>query len=406
MLAAAPLRGADQWNQPPIRYAATEARDPASKLAKDLAEGRWEFTASDAPGRVREVLAKLGISESSQVLVFSKTSAQNDLIGPANPRALWFSENAYAGWVPGGVMEVIGHDPALGPVFHTIDISTKDMAVMERDTDSCFSCHAAARTQDVPGVFVRSVFPAADGKPIGSFGSAEVDDTTPLPQRWGGYFVTGSSSLPHLGNRTFDPKIPPAETTTPQLADLTGKIDPAFYPRLTSDVVTLLVLEHQTRIHNLFTAADHRYRRAAWMARLFDAKADPDKGPAGRGADDDARGIVDALLFKNAATLGDGVEGDENFQKEFFARFPKTKNGDSLADFHLGERIFINRCSYMVYSHVFSGLPQRVKSAIVARLKAVLENDADKKAYSYLGEKERARIVGILRDTWPAYTGT
>lgn len=63
--------------------------------------------------RVRRVLKSLSIPEESQILVFSKTSKQNDLIFPGTPRTLYFSENAYAGYVPGGMMEVALHDPLL-----------------------------------------------------------------------------------------------------------------------------------------------------------------------------------------------------------------------------------------------------------------------------------------------------
>ena len=49
-----------------------------------------------------EVLEFLGIPVESQMLVFSKTSHQNPLISPATPRAIYFNDEVYLGWVRGG----------------------------------------------------------------------------------------------------------------------------------------------------------------------------------------------------------------------------------------------------------------------------------------------------------------
>ncbi|MFD0894968.1 hypothetical protein KBB96_03865 [Luteolibacter ambystomatis] len=395
----------DVWEQPPIDYSKAAAKDPAGTLGQALADGSLKLTATTPLERMKEVLVLLKIPVESQVLVFSKTSKQNPLIDPGNPRALYFSENAYAGYVPGGQMEIIAHDSVLGPVYRTIDLGGEvKVPVMHRQTSDCLSCHGTARTLDVPGVMVRSVFADADGRPLLEFGSTDVNATTPLEQRWGGYYVTGRSSLPHLGNRFFrrgETPQPPTEAV--QLDRVDQSLDPVKYPRATSDIVALLVLEHQCQLYNLMTSASYRHRRMSWMARAFDPKADPDTGTAGKLADDDAVKIVDALLFKDAAPMGDGVEGDEAFQSVFMKRFPVTREGDSLADFHLGAKLFKNRCSYMIYSEVFASLPVRVKTAVVKRLRGILEADGETPGYEYLKKPERERIVAILRETLPIY---
>jgi len=302
-------------------------------------------------------------------------------------------------------MEIIAHDPALGPIYRTIDLGgPEQVPVMERQTSDCLSCHGTARTLDVPGVMVRSVFADADGRPQLEFGSTDVNGSTPLEQRWGGYYVTGRSSLPHLGNRFFrSGETPVALAEAVQLDRVDQRVDPRKYPRATSDIVALLVLEHQCQLYNLMTSASYRHRRMSWMARAFDPQADPDTGTTGKLADDDAVKIVDALLFKDAAPMGDGVEGDEAFQAAFTKRFPVTREGDSLADFHLGTKLFKNRCSYMIYSDVFGSLPLRVKTAVVKRLRRILEADEEMPGYKYLKKPERERIVAILRETLPIY---
>lgn len=386
---ASPAAAGDWWDQPPIRYSTTTAATPPPE----------KFQSGDALGRVREMLARLGIPESSQTLVFSKTSLQKELIGPRTPRAMWFSENAYVAWVPGGNMETITHDPAIGPVFHTVELREKQVFI--RETDACFSCHGGSRTKDVPGPFVRSVFPDDLGRPIGAHGSHEVDAATPVPLRWGGFYVTGSSSLPHFGNLTFLPEAKPVpQSAGPGPKDVTGEIGASSYPHAKSDIVALLVIEHQCGVYNLLTAASYRHQRTRWTSTVFGTSSDA----AQRGAEHDARAIVDALLFRDAAPLGDGVEGSEAFQRDFRKRFPESTSGKSLADFHLGSRLFRHRCSYMVYSAPFSTLPPPVSRAVVQRLRAILEHGADAETYSYLGEKERSAISSILTETLPAYT--
>ena len=393
----------DIWDLPPLRYSESSASDPVSKLAAEIQNGR-RIEGMEPLERLRFVLDLLDIPEESQVLVFSKTSKQNSLIHPGNPRCLFFNENAYVGYVPGGDIEVAAYDPLLGPVFHLIGGGGRGEPLnITRDTSDCLSCHGTARTESVPGVLVRSVFPDENGLPILPLGTFLIDHTSPLTERWGGYYVTGKSSLPHLGNRTFvetDERTPPAQAV--ELATLATRIDVAKYPRPTSDIVALMVLEHQCRVHNLLTAASMNYHRARFLHQALDPAADPDLGSAGKIADDAARKIVAAMLFENEADLGDnGIEGDPGFQEAFTRRFPKSGSGRSLADFQLNTRIFKHRCSYMIYSAAFAALPGRVKSAVLTHLREVLKNPPSPDNFPDIKDSERRKILAILADTLP-----
>ena len=55
-------------------------------------------------------------------------------------------------------------------------------------------------------------------------------------------------------------------------------------------------------------------------------------------ADGAAEKIVASLFFKDEAEPGEGIEGNEDFQKAFAARYPRTADGQSLADFQLYDR--------------------------------------------------------------------
>ncbi|MCU0798022.1 MAG: hypothetical protein MUF31_19045, partial [Akkermansiaceae bacterium] len=172
--------------------------------------------------------------EESQILVFSKTSKQIGRIRPDQPRAIYFSLDSYVGYVPGGAVEVITQDPVLGPVFYLVEREGARVDVV-RDRSDCLSCHGTARTDGVPGVLVRSVFPDAEGHSIGRHGSFDVRGSTPVKERWGGYYVTGRSSFPHLGNRVFEEDEKPAAALEPMLR-LEDQVDLDSYLRPTSDI--------------------------------------------------------------------------------------------------------------------------------------------------------------------------
>lgn len=394
----------DIWDLPPLRYSDSAATDPLALLAAGSPAGMAATDAKTPLERLRFVLRLLEIPEESQVLVFSKTSKQNPLIHPGNPRCLFFNENSYVGYVPGGDIEVITHDPVLGAVFYLVSAGSEPQTLrISRDTSQCLSCHGTARTQSVPGVLVRSVFPDSTGQPLFSLGSFLIDHGSPLRERWGGYYVTGHSSLPHLGNRTFEDTQERDFPDKPLLLKTAAdKIDASRYLRATSDIVALMVLEHQCHMHNTLAAAAVNYRRMHWLQKSLDPAADPDEGAAGRYADEAAAGIVKLLLFEGEAALGDeGIDGEPGFQNAFLRRFPKTTDGRSLADFNLYDRIFKHRCSYMVYSAAFSSLPERIRSAVIGQLHGILNSDPSPLNHPDLKSASRHRIASILEETLP-----
>src|SRR5437868_2058919 len=70
-----------------------------------------------------------------------------------------------------------------------------------RQGDSCLLCHGGSTNQGFPGQLVRSLYADADGFPILSSGSHRVDHTSPLENRWGGWYVSGKTGKQlHMGN--------------------------------------------------------------------------------------------------------------------------------------------------------------------------------------------------------------
>jgi len=396
------LLAEEMWESPPILYSKTKTSDPIANLISAIDRGESRLPDGSENDVLRFLLGLLEIPESSQILVYSKTSAQNYFISPRTPRALYYNENAYVGHVLGGGFEIIVHEPQIGVAFYFIEREMEKFQI-QRNTSSCLNCHATRRTESVPGLTIRSVPTDENDNLLLPLGSTRTDYRTPIPKRWAGYYVTGTSSLSHLGNRTFDSKTGTRNIEPlPALPDLRNRIDTARYLRATSDIVSLMVLEHQCLMHNLLTRASMDYRRAAWRDSIRKEKTDstqPQEVAKARASD-----ITDAMLFRDEASMGDnGVDGNEEFQRTFTGRFPKSKSGDSLADFHLGDRLFKSRCSYMIYSQAFLALPFPIKAAVFRELKERLSGE---NSCAWIPETERGRILAILADTVPGFKDT
>lgn len=410
----AALPAANEYENAPIHYSSTTPQDAAQRLAAQLRAGRARIDRTDDWTVLRDLRRYFAIPDSSQVLVFSKTSKQNHLISPETPRLIWFGDNAYIGYCLGGSIEVATIDPLLGPVFYLIEPGTPrgQPLVFERD-QSCLSCHGGPFSPDVPGVLVRSVFPGREGHPIMSRGSTVVGTTTPFEDRWGGWYVTGShGSGRHRGNTTLDERDDQAELDPEpgaNLTDLSGLFDTRPYPSPTSDIVALMVLEHQTFTQNALTRAHHAalramHRQQSLQRELGEPVLEEPTGTALRIIDNAAAQVLDALLFKDEAALPEGgIDGDPAFQHDFAQNAPRSEDGRSLKDFQLLNRLFKHRCSYMIYSITFQSLQPHLKRTVLERLDAVLAGRDESGRYAYLGDEERARIQRILADTLPGF---
>src|SRR4051812_27642943 len=72
------------YEQPPIRYSTTQPYDPASRLKAQLDRG-LSLAHDGERGYLAAILRELKIPQSSQTLVFSKTSFQHARISPSRP---------------------------------------------------------------------------------------------------------------------------------------------------------------------------------------------------------------------------------------------------------------------------------------------------------------------------------
>jgi hypothetical protein len=191
----------EPFEDPPINYSTTVPVDAVSRLNAAMAKQAEEIRGWPARRRLRWLLEQLQVPVESQLLVFGKTSLQRGLISPGNPRALYFSDEAYVGWVPGGAIEITVFDPVLGATFYVLDAQQPETAPLIARSQECLLCHA--HHDHTPSLRARSVFPDATGEPLSGSGSSNLAPDTPLEERWGGWYVTGRpSGLRHRGNVT------------------------------------------------------------------------------------------------------------------------------------------------------------------------------------------------------------
>jgi len=400
----------DDFELAPIRYSASTPDNPVSRLQARLDAGETTLAWDDACGWLGSVLVALDVPTSSQTLVFSKTSLQQARIGPRNPRALYFNDDVYVGYVRSGeVVEVSVADPALGTVFYSIEQVPGERPRFERRTEDCLLCHGGSQTRGVPGHVVRSVYPSRGGQPIFSAGSHRVDDSTPLADRWGGWYVTGRhGDQRHLGNLTYDARPTNAaegDRSGLNVTDLGDRFGTKGYLTVHSDLVALSVLAHQAAAHNALTRASFDVRaalhREAALNRDLGQAPDHRWPSTNTVLDGAARSLVECFLFCDAAPLAGPIEGTTTFATDFASRGPADPAGRSLRQFDLDSRLFRHPCSFLVYSPSFDALPAELRARFWARIDAVLTAADPGPRFAHLSGDDRQAIREILAATKP-----
>ena len=76
----------------------------------------------------------------------------------------------------------------------------------------------------------------------------------------------------------------------------------------------------------------------------------------------------------------------------------------SLREFDLRTRLFKYRCSYMIHSVAFTGLPAPLQQSVLGRLHAALKAHQNHPAGAHLRPAEKAAIHLILSSTFRPYT--
>ncbi len=376
----------DYWNRTP--------RDPFTKIKDDLEQGRLGLDESSEKAYLESLLKVLKIPAATQMLVYSTTSLQLSLISPRSPRALYFNEDLYLGYVPGGKIEIVSIDPELGAIFYIFDIPRAGQRPVAERSRRCMNCHSDEDTREVPGIVIKSVIPGPTGGSLESYRRGLTGHEIPLSDRFGGWHVTGAGDIgSHWGNLTgrFTPEgivtmpLPPGE-----------RFDWSIFPVATSDLLAHLLHEHQAGFVNRVVETHYRLRTA--LARGQGRFRETDRADMERQIEE----LTRYLLFADEAPLPEGgVPGDPALKEAFLAGRRAAPTGESLRDFDLRTHLFRNRCSYMIYTPLFQQLPEGFRRRIYQRMDRALAASPADPAFSHLRPDEKARIRKILGETLP-----
>jgi hypothetical protein len=382
-------------DHPAIQYSTRPTRDAVARLNERLDKGELRLSFDGPSGYLRSVLAMLDISASSQTLVFSENSLQRAHISKATPRAIYFNDTVAVGWTRGAdSLEVAAQDATQGVIFYALSQKPHARPQFVR-AGECLQCHLTAETAGVPGLFTMSVLPLSDDQNDYARGWA-MDHRTPVEDRWGGWYVTGTQvPVRHLGNVPVShvPRSYVRAETAPRLTTGTDAFDTSAHLTPHSDVVALMILNHQLHMINLLT-------RLGWEARIVahDLPA-PTLGRVPPEMRDRVRDLVDYLLFTDEAPLPSPVKGSSTFAQEFASQGPHDSRGRSLRDLDLTHRLLRYPCSFMIYGEAFEALPGAVKNLVYERMWDVLSGRETNKVYARLSLPDRRAIVEILRET-------
>lgn len=397
-LAWAQLTSPVPLEEPPIEYSRTSDDNRVSKLAAALRAGTTTLVEDENYGFLPAILQALEIPPASQTLVFSKTSLQIRHISPRNPRAIYFNDDTYLGWVRGSsLMELSTTDPKLGAAFYLLD-TTGSRPRIKRAGYDCLGCHATSMTQNVPGHALRSVMANGDGRVETRHKSYLTELKTPFEQRFGGWYVTGNvGSQKHLGNAFVrGESIDLSRQANIDL--LEHEFDTNRYLSPHSDVVALLVLAHQVEMHNALTKADFQIRRMIHDESSGKTKLLPEERKLI--LRQIASGVVSHLLFSNELPLAEPIEGRQEFQSQFTSRSLRDKQGRSLKDFDLKTRLFRYPCSFLIYSDAFTNLTDELRHEVLRVLQHTLTDSPNAiEASSHLDQSTKKAIHEILLDT-------
>jgi hypothetical protein len=393
---------------PSIRYAETQPNDAVARLAARVESGDLRLT-FDAAGRgwLDSLIAALEIEPSSQVLVYSRTSLQSRRIRPETPRAIYFNDDVYVAWVQDGPLEIAAADPQLGVVYYTIEQRATEQArgprpELVRELTSCLSCHDSYSLSGggVPRFIVGSGYVGPTGELVSHEGWILVTDRTPLKSRWGGWYVTGRHGVDvHLGNmiiRGIEDFERLEDLRVGNIDDLDALFDTKPYLTNKSDIVALLVMEHQVNAQNAIVRFSYDTRTAL--------AADPEGARAPSAAtlarvEAAVEPLLETLLFVDQIDYAAPVSGLPEFTAQFASRAVRDAQGRSLRDLDLETRLFKYPLSYTIYSPSFDALPDAAKTAVYRRLAAILRGADGSGTFAGIAAADRAAIIEILAAT-------
>ncbi len=383
----------------PINYSKSEAEDAITDYFSSP-ENIEAWKSEGDKGYLANFLEAFEIPAASQVLVFSKTSLQVERIFPNSPRAIYYNDDIYVGWVPDSdMLEISVSSPKTGTNFCALK-PVDGKPKLTRQTHDCLRCHGGSFTRDVPGHLVRSVYPDFEGQPIFKAGTHFTDQTTPLENRWGGWLVS-RSPMDHMGNTIFKETDRGADQGRPFTIKDVPNID---YPGKGSDIVSLLILGHQTQLHTLMADLTIKTRRALHDQKIMDEllqRDEPLSDSTRSRIKHAADKVLKCMFFVEEIDLPKIDMAGSVFSKNFTQRSPKDSQDRSLFELQMDGRMLRYPFSYLIYSDTFNNLPPEALNYIWAEIERILAPTERREGYERLSRRNKITIREILLETHP-----
>ncbi len=390
---------------PAMNYSGEAQHNRVARLQQKLEKGEAKLEFVPGRGYLDSLIKNLDIDPSSQLLVYSKTSLQSDYIRGATPRALYFNDDSSVSWEDGApLIEIAAMDSELGPVFYSLQNHQGNSAPrgFDREGSRCLNCHDRYGMMGggVPIFVETSSLVDVGGLILKPDDVITVDDDTPIAQRWAGWYVTGhSGSQVHLGNiqvHSVKELDNLDRVRKINLDSLDGLFDTKPYITGKSDIVALLVLEHESTIYNMIT----RMRFRASKVPLQDGQMSARDAHMEQVMSDK---LLQAMLFVGAAQFGDRITGSSGFDTWFQKQGPRDSHGRSLRELDLKTRLFKYPLSFLIYSPAFDSLPDNMRKHVYERLARVLTGADTSSTFAGISASDRQTILEILKDTKPQF---
>lgn len=394
-------------------YNGTALNNPVAALAAKLERGELQLEWREPRGYFDAFLEALEISPDSQMLVFSKTSLQYQKISWQKPRGVYFNDRTWIGFVQNSsIVEITTMDDKLGAVFYVFNNTRDPGPGFERLNQRCLVCHDSNGTMGggIPLLLARSGLYDYSGNLLQDLsGIGNTTDQTPFAERWGGWFVTGQhGSQTHLGNIQLANAGELAQVQQLALGNLDtlagqNLFDTAPYIRATSDVVALMVLEHQLSVLNQLMYVKFKAPAVLARAKMLDALQAPSWDALPERAQRTLKRMLDKLvqllLMQDAIQFAEPIKGNARFREWFEAQGPRDAQRRSLRALDLESRLFRYPVSPVIQSHEFAMLPAFARDYVWLQLAAILQGDQPHLALADVSDAARLATLQILRDT-------
>ncbi len=166
-----------------------------------------------------------------------------------------------------------------------------------------------------------------------------------------------------------------------------------------------MVIEHQTAVQNAITKASIESRRmlhyqAEMQATFGEAiTTEPSFDSVKSVFNSVVTELVGVLLSKDEAAMPRGLAGAPAFIERYERTDRRTAAGHALRDLSLKGRLYKYRCSPLIYSEMFTTMPESLKAMIYERIATALDPATQDGDFIYIPVEERRDIRTILAET-------